>query len=469
MDTPIYDFVRQYALRRGIRAHMPGHKGRGPLGCEGLDITEIAGADSLYEARGIIARSEENASALFGTAATFYSTEGSSQCIRAMVYLALLHAPKTGRRPVIVAQRNAHKAFVMAAALLDLDIVWLWPEEDPFCLCSCPVSAGRLRETLRRLPRRPAAVYVTSPDYLGGMLDIASLAETAHGFGVPLLVDNAHGAYLHFLDPSAHPMDLGADVCCDSAHKTLPVLTGGAYLHIAKSAPADFAPNARRAMALFGSTSPSYLILQSLDLVNGVLSGDFQDRLKQCVKRVDTLKEVLCSRGWKVERSDPLKLTLATAQSGRNGPELADQLRQNGIECEYADPDFLVLMLSPENPQADYSRISRALETGGAASPLPRPALHLTPPEAQRTVREAVLAPWETVPAKTAAGRILAAPTVSCPPAVPVLVSGEVIRDDAVRIFDYYGIRTVDVLCPASPDGTGPSAHKFPVDLSEKE
>ena len=89
MDTPIQDFVASYVGNQGVRLHMPGHKGKTFLGCEALDITEIKGADALYEADGIIARSEENAAALFGSARTLYSTEGSSQCIRAMLYLAL--------------------------------------------------------------------------------------------------------------------------------------------------------------------------------------------------------------------------------------------------------------------------------------------------------------------------------------------------------------------------------------------
>jgi len=260
METPIADFVNAYRQSGVSRLHMPGHKGRGPLGCESLDITEIAGADALYQADGIIARSEGSAAALFGTAATFYSTEGSSQCIRAMLYLAVLHATPGGGRPVIVAARNAHQSFVLAAALLDAEIVWLWPEGSPFSLCRCDVSTEQLERVLGALPRPPAAVYVTAPDYLGNAPDVAALAATAHRFGVPLLVDGAHGAYLKFLSHGAHPIDLGADLCCDSAHKTLPVLTGGAYLHVGPQAPADFAENGKRALALFGSTSPSYLI-----------------------------------------------------------------------------------------------------------------------------------------------------------------------------------------------------------------
>ena len=123
MRTPILDFVQRYADAKALRLHMPGHKGMPLLGMEALDITEIEGADSLYEASGIIRESEENASTLFGCE-TFYSTEGSSHCIRAMLYLVRLHAKENGKKPLILAGRGAHKTFLSAAALLDLDVYW---------------------------------------------------------------------------------------------------------------------------------------------------------------------------------------------------------------------------------------------------------------------------------------------------------------------------------------------------------
>ena len=143
MTTPIVDFVRRYAQSGTSRLHMPGHKGQSLLGFEPWDITEIKGADELYGADGIIAQSEANATRLFGTVHTYYSTEGSSQCIRAMLCLALQAAPAAGQRPVLLAARNAHKALLYAAALLDFDIQWLWPApQDAGALCSCPVSAA---------------------------------------------------------------------------------------------------------------------------------------------------------------------------------------------------------------------------------------------------------------------------------------------------------------------------------------
>ena len=172
------------------RFHMPGHKGRGLLGIEQDDITEISGADSLYEAAGVIEESEKEAAALFGSARTLYSTEGSSQCVRAMVHLAVT----SGRGNRIVCVRNAHRSFIYACALTGARADWLYPESGDTPLCACPVTPGQVREALDR--EKAAAVYLTSPDYLGGMQDIDGIARVCAEKDVPLLVDNAHGAYL---------------------------------------------------------------------------------------------------------------------------------------------------------------------------------------------------------------------------------------------------------------------------------
>lgn len=439
MDTPILDFLRRYERSGIARFHMPGHKGKSFLGCEGVDLTEVKGADALYEAEGIIAQSEANAAALFGSGATFYSTEGSSQCVKAMLCLALT-CRREGAAPVIVAARNVHRAFVHAAALLDFEIVWLWPEES-FSLCGCPITADGLERTLSDLSAPPAAVYITSPDYLGGMADISALAQVCHRHGTILAVDNAHGAYLHFLSPAAHPLDLGADICCDSAHKTLPVLTGGAYLHLAKHLPERFREGAKNALAMFGSTSPSYLTMASLDLANRYLSGGYPDGLGETVKRLDGLRRELTALGWQVEHTDPLRLTLRV----HDGRAVAEQLRRGGVECEYADPEFVVLMCTPENTPEEFSRVSAAL--GENDEPPARPvSLPLAKGERVISVRQALFAPCETVPAEKALGRICGAPTVACPPAIPIAVSGERIGAEAVALFQHYGVQTVDVL-----------------------
>lgn len=446
MNTPIYDFLKGYQMEGMSRLHMPGHKGTGPLGCEAFDLTEIKGADSLYEADGIIAQSEANATRLFGTRRTFYSAGGSTQCVKAMLYLALT-SRKEGTAPVVLAARNVHKSFVFAAGMLGLEVEWLWPEGDEkHSLCACPVTAEGLEKALSAMEKPPMAVYITSPDYLGNMADIAALADVAHRHGTLLLVDNAHGAYLHFLEKPMHPMDLGADLCCDSAHKTLPVLTGGAYLHISKTAPQGMEEHARTALSLFGSTSPSYLIMVSLDLCNANLAGEGRVRISNAVRALSGLKTALTREGWTLAGEEPLKLTLDAAQRGWDGRELADLLRVGGVECEYADRSYVVLMASGNTTEGDFRKLTDALDPARPEPVLTRPMLPLAQGKQAMSIRQALLAPHETIPADRALGRICAAPTVSCPPAIPIAVTGEVIGPEALALFRHYGVEQVQVV-----------------------
>ena len=143
MRTPIFDFVKAYADSNTSRFHMPGHKGKGPLGCERLDITEIDGADVLSHAEGIIAESERCAAELFGTAGTFYSAEGSTLCIKAMLAMAV-GISREGKIARVLAARNAHKAFIYACAMLDIDVEWIYPDQAEHLLYArCAHSRGK--------------------------------------------------------------------------------------------------------------------------------------------------------------------------------------------------------------------------------------------------------------------------------------------------------------------------------------
>ena len=439
MDTPIVDFVAQYADTDTLRLHMPGHKGKPFLGPEKWDLTEISGADSLYEAAGIIAQSEENASKLFGCP-TFYSTEGSSHCIRAMVTLAVQYAQRQGRTPVIAAARNIHKTFLSTAALLDLKVVWLYPEKGESYL-SCTLTPQRLDAFLQETGA--TALYVTSPDYLGKVADVEALAKVCHQHDCLLLVDNAHGAYLRFLKPSRHPADLGADLCCDSAHKTLPVLTGGAYLHISPNAPGFFVQQAKNALALYGSTSPSYLILQSLDLANRLLE---EWEIAAFADKVVAMRRRLEEKGLVFYGSEPMKLTLNAAAMGCGTGVLCWQLQEMGIEWEFADPDFLVLMPGPAMTDAEMDRLEKALESLQTGSDEPVILPEFAPCRQVMTLRQAMLAPAETLPVEACVGRILAQPSVSCPPAVPVVICGERIDGRAAKLLRYYGTEECTVV-----------------------
>ena len=146
MTTPISDFIDRYIESKASRFHMPGHKGVGEI--EKYDITEIAGADVLYSASGIIDESENNATELFGTAHSYYSTEGSTLAIKAMLFLAT-----QGRSKTILTARNVHKAFIYGCALLDLNIEWLYPEKFSH-LCSCLITAEDVEKKLSKMKER---------------------------------------------------------------------------------------------------------------------------------------------------------------------------------------------------------------------------------------------------------------------------------------------------------------------------
>lgn len=520
METPVYDFVQSYIQNNPARFHMPGHKGKSFLGCEPGDITEVFGADVLSESQGIIGASQKNACTLFGTGATYYSTEGSSLSIKAMLAAAWMawkeerqkekqnvkrkekqnveqneiqdkkqkerqHGDfcdrNDGRRPWVLAARNIHRAMIDGCALLDLEVQFI-PWKEQMGICSTVVESSMVREILSTVEEKPIGVYLTSPDYLGMQSDIASIAKVCREYHVPLLVDNAHGSYLAFLQENRHPIALGADMCCDSAHKTLPVLTGGGYLHVSKTGVRKYGGYIRKAMTLFGSTSPSYLILQSLDLCNRYLAEHYREKLEQCVCRLEQLRQQMRSEGIPVLSGEPLKLVIDAGECGCSGYEISQEMREGkwrdseghcrGIECEYADDRFVVLMVTPENSYGELECLESWLQhtrwkqkKGLQQKTLLQQNEQLQQTNAlqkktvlqqikpfqgktvqRMTIRQAVFSASEMVPVENAVGRILAQETVSCPPAIPIGISGEEITPEMAEVFRFYGIEKVAVV-----------------------
>lgn len=426
MNTPIYSFAKKYSEQQAVRLHMPGHKGvNTPLGIEHLDITEFDGADNLWAPEGIILESEANASSLFG-ADTFYSTEGSSLCIRAMLFMVKKWAYKNNISPFILAARNAHKTFINAAAILDIDVDWLMQKEND-TYESCTIDADDISKYLETASKKPVAVYITSPDYLGNMSDVESIAKVCHDNNILLLVDNAHGAYLKFLEKSLHPMDLGADICCDSAHKTLPALTGAAYLHVSIKADKFFHDTAREALSLFASTSPSYLIMESLDLTNEYLERKHEKAFAQLTKLVGEVKARLMEGGFTLKGSEPIKVTIDTLAYGYTGQEIADILRSNNIFLEYYDTNFIVAMFSTGSSFGDTIKFTEALLNIPRREPVKVAGITVSKPVQAISPAQALYMETETIPSSESVGRILARTAVSCPPCVPVYIAGEVI------------------------------------------
>ena len=199
-------------------------------------------------------------------------------------------------------------------------------------------------------------------------------------------------------------------------------------------------------MALFASTSPSWLILQSLDACSARLDADYPDRIRKTAGELRHVKRNLLEQGWEMTGDEPLKLTLCPKSRGYTGTELAGVLQEKGIVCEFSDPDYLVLMVTPENTGEELEQLIAEL------AQLPwRTPIETRPPRTGHPIpvlrpHEVLFLPFERIPAEESAGRILASPGVSCPPAVPIVLCGERIDENALELFRYYGIEYCDVV-----------------------
>lgn len=435
MNTPILDFVNRYKQSNPIRFHMPAHKGE--IQGTQMDITEIDGADSLFDAKGIIDQSEKNLSELYNTNFSVYSTEGSTLAIKTMIALICTYANDKRQRPLILATRNAHSSFLYGVGLLDVDVEWII-EQNACFLCS-KVDEIIVEKKLKEMQTLPTALYLTCPDYLGNMLPIEKIAKVCQKYGVLLAVDNAHGAYLNFLKENLHPINLGADMCSDSAHKTLPTLTGGAYLHMSKRFDYFCKDKVKKAMKAFASTSPSYLILCSLDWTNRYIYEN-KDAFETCKQKVEEIKEFCLGLGFELIGQEPLKITLNCNSYGYFATEIVQKLRKENIVVEYYDKNYLVLMFSPLNTDKDYQRLKSVLSNIEKREMITIPTFNPINLERKMSIKQALFSSEELIDVDNAEGRILSSINVSCPPAVPIVISGEQIDKNAISVMKYYGV-----------------------------
>ena len=440
METPIQKALDAYIQKDMTRFHMPGHKGTDfdLLGSVlPYDLTEVLGTDSLYDAEECIRDCEREYEALYGSRRTLLSAGGSTLCIQTMLALC---APAGSK---ILAGRNIHVAAVNAMGLLDLRPTWILPKPNPGGVGST-ISPADVENALSADPEL-RAVYITSPDYFGVMSDVGAIAEICKHHHVPLLVDNAHGAHFPFLEENRHPMALGAAACCDSLHKTLPVLTGGALLHLADE---TMASGAKQAMSMFGTTSPSYLIMLSADRALSYIHGQIREDLRQTAAIVSELRTLAGKKGFYLpENCDPVRLTLGIAHAGFDADSFGTLLRSHQIEPEYLSDTGCVLLLSAFNREKDYIRLQNLLESLPDRAPLaiPVPEIRL-PDTAPRTVREAMLGEKTTLPAEMLEGKICACVKSPCPPGIPLVIPGERIDREMCRLLSAYGVRELETI-----------------------
>ena len=440
-DTPLFHALTQHAGAEKASFHTPGHKGRCgflPLDPR-LDLTELPDTDSLFESAGCISRSEAKAAALFGAEYTAVSAGGCTLAIQGML------AAFAGAGSKVIFGRNIHRSAVNTAMLLDIDPVWVMHRRDGGDGLPGRAHAEDIRQALESHPDA-AAVYLTSPDYYGCLSDIRGIAAVCRSHRKPLLVDNAHGT--HLVAFGLHPIALGASASACSAHKTLPVLTGGAWLNCNDR---RAAPRIKSSMALFGSTSPSYLTMASLDLAADWMKREGAGRFRELAATVRELRALALAEGFGLPEGecDPVRLTLLTRPLGMSGDGAAEYFRAQGVECEHSDGCAVVFILTPFNTAGDLERLRLAIERFPKSAPVREPSGTYAFDALPRTVmrpREALLRASQSIPSELAAGRVAAEAACPCPPGVPVVMPGELIDEKCVNILLNTGIRRINVI-----------------------
>lgn len=439
MNESILQTQLEQAAASAYPLHMPGHKRQvcpapGLAGCFGWDTTETISTDDLHGAQGILAEAMARTAALWGAQRTWYLVNGSTCGLLAAIRSV------TRRGGSIIAARNCHKAVYHAIELGGLTVRWLTPPVDPSFGVYGSVTPAMVADALADAPDA-ACVVLTSPTFEGVLSDIRTIAGLCHSRGIPLIVDEAHGA--HFL-PMAAPygwqggaVASGADLVIHSAHKTLPSLTQTALLH--KNGSLVDETEVERQLNIFESSSPSYPLMVSLDGCTGQLAAHgsawfaaWQGRLQRFSSAAADWKNIraLC-HGTDTPEDHPgffafdrSKITLDIGQEG------GACLRAHGFEPEMICGENLMAMTSPCDAEDALDRLADVL-TGLDARRTPpalRQAVTLPPPgNAVCTIADALELGREEIPLRQAEGRVAAEYVWAYPPGVPLVAPGETI------------------------------------------
>ncbi|HWP79797.1 MAG TPA: hypothetical protein VN446_04065 [Candidatus Acidoferrum sp.] len=425
--------------------HMPGHKRNGALApylarlAADLDMTEVEGLDNLHGAEGILREGMARTAALWGGKRAFWLVGGSTCGVLAGVYAAV---PAGGK---VLCARNCHKAVYNGLLLRGADPVFFMPENERETGIYGLVSPAAIASLLNEHPDTKL-IILTSPTYEGIVSDVGEICRVAHGRGIPVLVDEAHGAHLGFghgfPDGAVHA---GADIVVQSLHKTLPSLTQTAVLHVN----GDLVDErlVADALAIFETSSPSYLLMSSVSGCTELLyeRGEelfaaWQRRLTAFYEKTAGLKRLSVMRPKCAH--DPSKLVILTGRAGMTGARLAAILREDyRIETEMAAGNYLIAMTGMGDTGEMMDAFACALQgidrkaAGGSLTPFPAPVL----PRRAVPFAEARGGPSTAVLLTKAAGRVCAETIWAYPPGIPLIVPGEVISNEMVELLAQYG------------------------------
>ena len=499
--------LTEYAGSDAYPFHMPGHKRREiPDGIPGgfpdpygIDITEIDGFDNLHHAEGILKDAMDEAAAIYGADRSWYLVNGSTCGILSAVFATTENGGK------ILTARNCHKAVYHAIYLNRLEAEYLYPEEITEFGINGGIRAEDVRKALEKDAMRCAgnsgnvrgkitkiqAVLITSPTYEGVVSDIRAIADAAHEYGIPLIVDEAHGAHLEYADQChsfpKSALEYGADIVIQSLHKTLPCFTQTAILHVkGKLVDQD---RVSRYLSMFQTSSPSYLFMAGMERCIRYMDGDgrnemvrYEERLEHFMERMEGLQvlEVLdreiCGKYRTVAGWDPSKIVVSTMRAEDfHGEELAETLRRKyHLEMEMTAPEYVIAMTSLMDTEEGFERLGTALleidgalrhcveseqqkEKGESKEKERCETPEVTESKVLHPVRrmlicEAMDADTERTAFQDTVGKVSAEFVYLYPPGIPIIAPGEVFTDAIVEKIMAYKAAGLLVQGPADPD-----------------
>lgn len=431
---PLVEALNEFQRKRPISFHVPGHKNGLLSGLPddfkqalSYDLTELSGLDDLHYPEGAIAEAQRLLTETYGAGHSFFLVNGSTVGNLAMVYAACREGDQ------VIVQRNSHKSIFHALELVKVRPVFVSPEWDEASLTAGGVKLAVMEEAIRKYPKTKA-VILTYPNYYGmASGEMKGIIELCHEHGIPVLVDEAHGSHFQLGEP--YPLSslaMGADAVVHSAHKTLPAMTMGSFLHI--QGQRIFAEKIKKYLRILQSSSPSYVIMASLDDARAYIQNysqpdkrSFGEKRKQFVESLKSLPNLEV-----YESDDPLKLMLRVPY--HSGYQLKEQFEQEGIHAELADPYQVLLILPLLKQGHGFSFAETRSRVKGALAKLkdmPREAIDvkvqpqdvLSAPEA--TFDELENEGGEWISYTKAQGRISAAMVVPYPPGIPLILAGE--------------------------------------------
>ncbi len=455
--APLLDALLDYSSQKPLRLHMPGHKGRCLEDMASIshkifefDVTEVPGLDDLHEPSGVIKEAQILLSQAYGADESFFLVNGTTGGLHA----ALMATCKPGDK--VILPRNVHRSVIGGVILSGTDPVYLRPEVSRFLGATAIISSEELKQALALTPDARCLIVV-NPDYWGIAGDIGLLVNLAHMAHVPVIADEAHGPHLLFhSDLPLSAIQAGADITVQSAHKLLGSLTQSSFLHLKKGIVCR--ERLCSALKLLQSTSPSYPLMASLDVVrmrmamNGKeLLGAVLDLCRELRSTINETEGFCCfdEDDLDIEENftiDPTKLVISGRELGISGYELARILRDDhGIQVELADLNNILIMITiADIDKEEIKRLIKALQhislKRGKSLKRGINSISLNLPDLPEKVlnpRDAFFSSQRLMELKEARGKICGEIIAPYPPGIPLLCPGELITDEIIEYLNF--------------------------------